>query len=350
MKKSLLICVLALTLLISGASAAPTRWRGEALGLSDAELMALQPLLGAAAAAAFERNIPSYLMGSAPPQALVETVLARALAEGMFPVDRNNGQSLLLSDARAREMAGQLFAWQDLPAITAPLGPGIARSGEGLRFDLSEPERFVGLYAYASRQEADGLLLVRGDAYRLAGAAGLAEDAPEDSLLWIGHLSLQLQKAANTPAGYTLAGYEVNERYQAGGLRQIIDGENGYELSYPDIFPAPGRVPGKGEGLSLTSEDGIARLTVSFVPGSLDSLEAAWQAEAGALEGSRVWRKESGQLALESAREMRLALMDEKAGQCVVLSCVFPGDRPCEQGLYWEFMENSFVVYAHAAG
>ena len=349
MKKSLLICVLALTLLISGASAAPTRWRGEALGLSDAELMALQPLLGAAASAAFERNIPSYLMGSAPPQALVETVLARALAEGMFPVDRK-GQSLMLSDAKAREMAGQLFAWQDLPAITAPLIPGTSRSGDGLQFDLSEPESFVGLYAYASRQEADGLLLVRGDAYRLVGAAGLAEDAPEDSLIWIGHLSLWLQKAANTPAGYTLAGFEVNERYQAGGLRQIIDEENGYELSYPDIFPAPGRVPGKGEGLSLTSGDGIARLTVSFVPGSLDSLEAAWQAEAGSLEGGRVRRKESGQLALESAREMRLALMDEKAGQCVVLSCVFPGDRPCEQGLYWEFMENSFVVYAHAAG
>lgn len=343
MKKTLLILVLILSLIVSAASAAPTRRREEPFGLDEAELMAVQPLLNAVAYAAFQKDIMHYARGTAPSQALVEGILARALEERLFPVEIK-GQGLTLSDTQISDMAGKLFAWPDVPPMAQPFGAGISPVEGGLTFDLSAQPDFVGVYVYGAREEAQELL-IRGDVYRLSGIEGMAEDAPEDSIAWIGHIDLALKKAQGAPAGHTLISFAVTERYQAGGFNQIFDEENGYELSYPDIFPVHEEPLQKGEALELVSADGQARLRVSFVPGTLAELEATWEAES-----SSVRVTEYGQLTLEGQGERRLTVPDEQAGQCVVLTYTYPEDKPHEHALYWEYMENSFVVYAHAAG
>lgn len=349
MKKTLLIPALILTFFVSCASAAPSRRPDEMMGLDGAELMAVQPLVNAAAGTAFQQGIPHYPRDTAPDQALVEGVLVRALRERLFPVAAK-GQTLALSDGEIREAAGKLFAWPDLPAVTAPVSPGVSRTEGGLMIDLASKPDFVGVHVCSAGENEAGELTVAGDVYSLSGIEGMAEDAPEDSIRWLGHITLALKKSPGAPAGHTLVSYDADERYAAAGFRQIIDMENGYELSYPDIFPEVMTAQAPGQGLELASADGLAKITVSFVPGSLQALEDAWKAEPGLPEGSRIRVTEFGQLTLRSPREMRLAVPDERGGQCVLLSYTFPEDRPYEHSLYWEFMENSFVVYAHATG
>ncbi len=349
MKKSLLIFVAILCLITAMVSAAPSRERSEPFGLEEAELMAVQPLVNAAAYAAFQKGITHFAPEAAPEQALVEGVLMRAVEERLFPVELQ-GQALSLTDAQVQDMVAKLFTWQNVPAIAAPVGPGLVKNEGGLQLDLSQQPDFVGVHVYEAGHDETGALIVKGDVYRLSGIEGMAEDVPEESILWLGHITLNLARSETAPAGYTLSSFIINEQYQAKGFHQLYDEENGYELSYPDIFPLRESPLQKGEALELTSADGQARLSVSFVPGSLETLETAWKAEAGQPEGSRVWMTEYGKLAFQGPREMRLALPDEASGQCVVLTLTRPEDRPYEFGLYWEFLENSFVVYAHAAG
>jgi hypothetical protein len=349
MKKTLLILALILTLVASTASAAPTRRRSEPFGLEEAELMAVQPLVNAAAHAAYQKGIVRLSQGSAPEQALVEGVLMRALEERMFPVEIEN-DTLTLTSAQVRDMAASLFTWPELPALTAPTTPGLAPVEGGLQVGLSQQPDYVGLHVYVAEHDDAGALIIKGDVYRLNGIQGLAEDVPEESIQWLGHMELNLTRAETAPAGYTLSGFAVNEQYQLQGFRQLFDDENGYELTCPDIFPAREEPLKKGEALEMISADGQARLTVTFVPGGLEELKTAWKAETGRPKGSDVWVTEYGALTMQGPLEMRLAMPDEGAGQCVVMTLLKPDDRPCEFGLYWEFLENSFVVYAHAAG
>ncbi len=341
MKKTLTILVLILCLIVSAASAAPARQRSEPFGLSDAELMAVQPLVNAVAYAAIQTDTMRYARGTAPAQALVGAVLTRALQERMFPVEIA-GSTLALTDAQVKDMTARLFASEDIPLITPAEG--------GLSLDLTAQTDFIGVHVYAAGEDQTGELTLSGDLYRLSGIEGMAEDAPEDSIRWLGNISLVLKKAQDTPAGHTLVSFDIPERYQATGFHQIIDEDNGFELSYPDIFPVHEEPLAPGEALTLVSADGASRLTVSFVPGTLEELQAAWQAETGHLEHTKVWVTQHGQLTLQGPGEKRLALPDEQAGQCVVLTYTHPEAGPHEHGLYWEFLENSFVVYAHAAG
>ena len=349
MKKTLPILVLILTLLVSAASAAPTRRREELFGLNEAELMALQPLLYAAAGAAFGNDIPRMSGQAAPEPSLVMAVMGRALQAGLFPVETSD-QTLALSDAQVQDMAGKLFDRATALDFTPAQGAGFTRTPEGFVFDLSAPGDHVGVYAYLAAPGEDGLLNVKGDVYRLSGIQGMAEEAPEDSIQWLGHMGMMLRKAEGAPAGYILVSYAVNEHYQARGFSQFFDEENGYELSYPDIFPVHEEPLAKGQPLELSSADGQAKLSVTFVPGNLEALEAAWKAETGHPADTNVWVNEYGQLTMQGPREMRLAMPDEASGQCAVLTLIKPEDKPYEYSLYWEFLENSFVVYAHAAG
>jgi len=346
MKKILVIALLISCLIFTAALAAPTRQRSESFALTDAELLVVQPLFNTVAFAAFQKDILSYAGDSAPDQALVEGVLLRALEERMFPVELID-LAVTLTDQQVGEMAAQLFAWQGIAGIQEPLCPCIERVAGGLRFDLSGQPDFIGVYAYDAAKAQEGQLHIQGDVYQLSGIEGLAEDVPEDSILWLGHITLALTPHQNAPGGYVLSSYEISETYQATGLIQFFDEENGFELAYPDIFPVIEAPPEPGQPLALESADEKARLGVSFIPGTLSELEAAWQAEGAA---STVGINEFGQLTYKTPGEMRLAMPDEMLGACVVLSLVYPQERAHEFGLYLEFLMNSFVVYAFAAG
>lgn len=346
MKKKLLAIALILSLFSVSALAAPTRQIQGPLGLSEAELMAVQPLLNAAATAAFQQQIERFPNGSAPSQALAEGMLLRAISEGLFPLD-TKGDSLFLSPEEARDMAAKLFTSKELPALNSPGGPQITQVESGLQINLASQPDFIGAYVYAGGDSGGEGTLLQADIYRLSGIEGRAEDVPEDSIQWIGHMGLRLEKSDNTPAGYTLSSFAVNEHYAATGFHQLYDEVNGYELSYPDIFPLREAPLQKHEPLQLGSADARASLTVSFAQGSLSELETLWQKDKGV---GNVWMTEHGALTLQNPTEKRLALPDEEGGQCLVLTLIQPDDKPYEYGLYWEFLVNSFVVYAHASG
>jgi hypothetical protein len=344
MKRSLLIAVLVFCLIMPSALAAPTRQRSQGFALRDAELLALQPLLNTIAFAAFQKDIMAYGGDAAPGQELLEGALLRALEERLFPVDPVD-RAVTLTDQQVREMAGRLFAWQDIPGIETPLCPCISRVSGGLQFDLSGQPDFIGVYAYDATMSAEGIVFIAGDVYRLSGIEGMAEDAPEDSIRWLGHIEITLNPDQSAQAGYTLYSYQVSETYQSAGLRLLFDEENGFELAYPDIFPEQNTPHHKGQALVLESNDGQARLDVTFIRGTLEELETAWMAEGG-----QTAMNEFGQLAYQTPGELRLATPEEPSEHCVVLTLAYPEDRPHEYGLYWEFLTNSFVVYAFAAG
>ncbi|MDD4080701.1 MAG: hypothetical protein PHP02_04735 [Eubacteriales bacterium] len=344
MKKSLLTAILILCLILPSALAAPTRERDQGFPLSDAELLAVQPLLNTVAFTAFQKDIMSYDGDELPGQALVEGILLRALEERLFPVEMVD-LAVTLTDQQVRGMAGGLFDWQDIPPIETPLCPCITRVAGGIRFDLSGQPDFIGVYAHGAAVFSEDTLIVMGDVYHLSGIEGMAEDAPEDSILWLGHIEIALSPAKNAQAGYTLKSYHISETYQATGMRFLFDEENGYELAYPDIFPQLSTPPRSGQALALESEDGQARLGVTFTPGTLEELETAWKADGGQASVN-----EFGQLAYQAPGELRLASPDAQTGQCVVLTLTYPEGRPHEYDLYWEFLTNSFVVYAFAAG
>lgn len=345
MKKSLMIALVILCLILPPAAlAAPTRQRSPGFIMDDAALLAVQPLLNTVASAAFQRDIMAYEGQTLPSQALVEGVLLRALEERLFPVEIVD-LAVTLTDQQVRDAAGQLFARQDIPVIETPLCPCISRVAGGLQFDLSGQPDFIGVYAYDAVLSAENTLLVTGDVYRLSGIEGMAEDVPEDSIHWLGHIEITLLPAQSAPAGYTLISYHVTETYQGTGFHLLLDEDNGYELMYPDIFPEPDTPPREGQALALESDDGQARLGVAFIPGTLEALEAAWLAEAGQ---ARI--NVFGQLTYHAPGELRLATPDDQSERCVVMTLTFPEDRRHEYDLYWEFLTNSFVVYAFAAG
>ena len=347
MKKAFLYLVMLCLVMTAAAHAAPTR-NLSTKALDHQELIAqVQPLADAVAAAAINQGILDYQNGSAPEAAFAEGLLYQALRSHLQVVEANEGV-LTLSREEAMAIMDSLFYHEDLPVILSPAAPGVSLEGDSLRFDISRADDFVGTHIYdiAVNEEE---LLVHADIYRLNGIVASALEAPEGSLVWLGHTVLRMKPEADSAVGFALAGFSVTERYQQSSMVQFVQ-KDLFELQYPDFFSEDLKTP--DAFLSVGSPDHSAKLTVKAVPGKLESLLEIWRNEEqppGATDSSWV---ENMRAIYTAPGLLRLAYYDPQNGQdlCLVAEMTYPPEKEFEFSLYQTFLDNSFVVYSHSSG
>lgn len=329
------------------AAAAPTRVLTEQAQQYSDLIHQVQPLVDATAAAAIKQQVFLFREGTLPEPALVEGLLYQSLYNHLLVYEAQEGV-VTLSPREASSAVRQLFFPQDLPDITAPSYPGVTLEGGLLRFDLARQDDFIGAHIYdiaVSEEE----LIIKADIYRLNGIVATAEEAPEENLVWLGHIGLRLRPLAGAALGFGLASFSVPERYTPSRLVQFVQKDR-FEVQYPDFLVRDLHL--ENTWLSLASEDGSVTLTVRDVPGTLEGLKQEWLASGQGDGGSRVAFIENNRLKMASPGVLRLAYFDplDGADNCLVLEWVFPAEKEHEFSLYEVFLDNSFVVYSHSVG
>lgn len=345
MKKLFLsLFVFIFTFVSLSAFAAPTRDLTDA-AMENEELIAqIQPLADAAAYAAFTQNIPALAPDAAPDAALVETLLYRAFYEHLLVASAGE-TGITISMDEALKAAARLFSSQNLPELKGNALPALVLRDDQVVMDISQPADFMGTHIYDVQLNEEKLLL-KTDVYRLNGIVASAFEAPEDSLVWLGAMVLELKPEADSAVGFTLSGFEVKERYQPSSLLQFTKTDR-CELQYPDIFTKV--IEDQAAFLHLQTEDGAASLKLMEVPGTLENLMAVWQNEA--VENAQIL-DEDGRAVLTAPGLVRFAYSDPQDGQdvCLVMEMIYPLEREMEFTLYRTFLNNSFVVYSHSMG
>lgn len=347
MRKTLLT-VLALCLALAlPAQAAPTRdMTVSALEHQDL-LEQIQPLVDAAAAAAMRLDYTFFREGTTPEPAFVEGLLYQALGSHLIVREANEGVIALTRD-EAREAARGLLVETGVPGFDSTGYPGVSMENGTLHFDLTRQEDYIGGHIYdLSVDEVE--VLVSADIYRLNGIVANAQDAPEDSLTWLGHIGLRLKPQPETPLGFVLASFSIPERYRESASIHHVE-KNRFELQYPDFLAVP--LPEDEAYLSISSEDGLAKLIVRDVPGTLDSLLDEWIRQSPGGQDAHTGWIENGRLVMHAPGVFRLAYPDAREGtdNCLVLEMVFPSENLHEFTLIQTFLDNSFVVYSHSVG
>lgn len=338
MKKTALIAMV-LCLVALAAQAAPTREPTPAV-LDNGDLVAqVQPLADLAAALAFTFDTPVLSRDGAPDQGLAQAALYLALSRHLLVVEAREGL-VTLSNQDADKEAGSLFAKPDIRVTGEARIPGLTILDEGMRFDISRLDDYVGTHV-VDLSISEESLNIKADAYRLSGIRDSAVAAPEDSLQWLGYIEIELMPKVDSLLGFGLSAYTVTEHYEPASLEQFVLKDR-FELQYPSLF---GKAEAKeGELLSLVNADGAARLSVSEVPLSLEALAGGWDSARTLVEADRVTYTAPGLF--------RVAYAD-RVGEgegCLVLELVYPESRMMEFTLYQTFLNNSFVVYSHSMG
>lgn len=347
MKKLIALLILFSMLFALPSFAAPTRDLTEQ-ALAHEDLIAqVQPLVDAVAAAAMRQGLYLYQEGGKPEPALVEGLLFQALASHLLVYEARDGV-VLMPQEEAQTLAQGLFVNQELPALPSPVYPGVTLEEGRLRFDITRQEDYIGTHIYDAAVSEEEVTL-KADIFRLNGIVASAEDAPDESLTWIGHIGLRLRPSAESALGFSLYSYSVPERYTPSGLA-LYTQKNRFEVQYPDFLIE--NLQQEGTWLSLASEDRSVTLTVKDVPGTLESLKADWYAAAPSGGDNRVGFIENGRLFMAAPGVLRLAYFDplEGADSCLLLEMTFPAEKEHEFSLYETFLDNSFVVYSHSVG
>lgn len=343
-KTTLLLSVLIFAFVSLAAFAAPARDLTDAAMENEELIIQIQPLADAVAYAAFTQNIPALAPDAAPDAALVETLLYRAYYEHLLVASADEtGIAIPLEDAL--KAADRLFSSQSLPALMGNTLPALTLKDDQIVMDISRQADFIGTHIYDVELNEEKLL-IKTDVYRLSGIVASAFEAPEDSLVWLGAMVLELKPEADSAVGFTLSGFEIRERYQPSSLLQFTKKDR-FELQYPDLFSKA--IQDQVSFLNLETEDGSASLKVMEVPGTLEDLLTAWQNEAG--ENAQI-RVVNDRAVLTAPGLVRFAYSDPQDGQdaCLVMEMNYPQEREMEFTLYRTFLNNSFVVYSHSMG
>lgn len=346
MKKIIAFCIALVLLTGLTAAAAPTRNRQ--LPVENLEMIAqIQPLADVVAAAAWRQGITLYRNGTAPEQALMEGVLLEALQSQLLVYDAQD-QNLSLTDGQVQHALDQLFYYQDLPGMKTPIHQSITASDQGLRFNLGWQQDYIGAFIYHIGLSEDEVLAM-ADIYQLSGIQTTAEEAPEESLTWLAHMGFRFKSEPDSPLGFTLASFSVPEVYQARGFLQF-EVEDLFEVQYPDLFTEGDAI--EGAYLALKSEDGSSQLHIYREPGTVEDVKTAWVSQSPGDGTVSLRVREDGRLVYYSNGENRLAVYDPINGEdsCLVLTLVFSNLKPHEYELYFQFLDNSFVVYSDAFG
>ncbi len=344
MKRRLFPFILMMTLLTASASAAPARELSFAAQQSADLICEIQPLADAVAAAAWDSGTLRITEDEAPESALLEGLLLQALRKGVLSYADDDG-TVALSPEEAAGAARRLFTAPDLPGIGLPANGSITLRDGQLRFPLSGQDDYVGAHVHDLRLNEEGLL-ISADIYVLLGIRAAVIEAPEDSLRWLSHIEMKLKPRSDSPSGFALSSFSVSPGYQTRSF--VLHKEKDlYELRYPDIFVFSGKT--SGALLDLASADGTAEMTLTSVPGTLESIRNEWLVEDRTDEAS-VQLREDGRLELKGQDEMRIAVSRDGEENCLVLVMTHPLNRGSEYSLYWSFMVNSFIVYSNSVG
>ncbi len=344
MKRRLFLFLLISIVLCAAASAAPARELSYAAKQSADLIREIQPFADAVAAAAWDFGVQRLREDEAPEPVLLENMLLQAMRKGVLSYANADGAVALRPEETA-DAAGRLFTAPGLPGISLPVNESITFEGGLLRFSLSDQEDYVGAHIYDLELNEEALL-ISADTYVLSGIRATADEAPEDSLRWLGHIEMKLKPRSDSPSGFALSAFIASPGYQA--KRFILHEEKDhFELRYPDIFISPGKV--SGALLDLVSADNTAKMSLKSVPGTLESLRNEWLQE-DLPDGTTIQMGEDGRLELLGHDEMRVAVSQDGVENCLVLVMTYPMDREFEYGLYWSFIENSFIVYSNSVG
>lgn len=344
MKKRLFLFIVMMTLFTASASAAPARELSFAAQQSADLIREIQPLADAVAAAAWDSGILRLSEDEAPEGALLERLLLQALRNGLLSYADDDG-AVALSPEEAAGAARRLFTAPDPAGIGLPANGSITLRDGMLRFSLSGQDDYVGAHIHDLSLFEEGLL-ISADIYILSGIRAAVFDAPEDSLRWLSHIEMKLKPRSDSPSGFALSSFSVSPAYQAKGF-VLHEEKDLYELRYPDTFVSSGKA--SGAMLDLASADGTAQMTLTGVPGTLESIRNEWLGEDRTDEAA-VQMREDGRLELKGHDEMRIAVSQDGVGNCLVLVMTYPKDRALEYSLYWSFIVNSFIVYSNSVG
>lgn len=341
MKKSLFIYILVLMMLSLSAFAAPARDLSDAAFENEELIAQVQPLADAVAAVAFSQGLEALSENTAPDSALAEGLLHQAYARHL-QVASANEMRIELTMEEAQTSLNRLFFADSLPAVEGKALPALTVSEAKVLLDITQGTDYIGTHIFDIALDEEKLF-IKADVYRLSGIEAAAIDAPEDSLVWLGALVLELRPEADSAVGFTLSAFEVKEHYQPTSLMQFTQKDR-FELQYPDLFTK--QVGDETAFLSLTNEDGTASLKVAEVPGTLEQLLAVWQGENAEV------KVENDRAIFTAPGLVRLAYFDPQDGQdvCLVLEMNYPVEREGEFTLYRTFLDNSFVVYSHSVG
>ncbi len=340
MKKLSLLLALLLTCFSLVASAAPARDLTDAAFDQEELIAQVQPLTDAVAQAAFTLDLSELKEGEAPSNALVEGLLARAYQEFLLITPASE-----ISLEEVGQAATRLFFADNLPGITGAVLPDLRLVNDQVVVNMEGGADFVGTHVYDIALDEEGLTLLM-DVYRLNGIKASAVEAPEESLIWLGAMSVTLRPKADAQVGFALSAFSVKERYQETSYLQFTQ-KNRFELQYPDIFQT--KVDAGTSFLGLATVDGAAQLVVREEAISFENLIAAWQKEKGDGVDLKI---ENDRAILIAPGLLRLAYGDPLDGQdaCLVLEMRYPIDRELEFTLIRTFLDNSFVVYSHSVG
>lgn len=344
-KKIVAIIIAVLVILPFSSYAAPTR--DKKLLEENTELVAqIQPLADIVTAAAWNHGITLYQNGEIPNQKLMEGVLYQSLQNQLFVYEMDD-KTLFLDQNQVYDMMRQLFYQKELPSLEIIDSQTISMEKEGFRFNIDWQKDFIGAYIYDIHLTEEELLL-SADIYHLSGIRSSAEEAPEESLSWLGHIGMRFMPDPSSILGFSLASFSMPEIYEAKIFVQYEE-KNLFEIQYPDLFTASSEKP--GAFLSLKSADGQSTLSIQRINGAILDLKQTWLNEKTDNK-TTVFIREDGRLVLYTQGQMRLAVLDPINGEdsCLVLTMTFPILKPHEYQLYWQFMDNSFVVYSEAFG
>lgn len=344
MRKRLSLLLLAFIVLCAAASAAPARELSDAAQQSADLIREIQPFADMVAAAAWDSGVQRLREDEAPEPVLLENVMLQALRKGVLSYASADG-AVVLHPEETAQAAQRLFTSTSLPSISLPVNESVTFEDGQLRILLSDQKDDVGAHIYDLRLNEEGLL-ISADIYALSGIRASAADAPEGSLRWLSHVEMKLQPRSDSPSGFALSSFIVSPGYQAKGFVVYTEADR-FELRYPDVFVSSGKV--SGVLLDLVSADSTAGISLKSVPGTLESLRNEWLRE-DLPDGTIIQLGEDGRLELLGHNEMRVAVSQDGAEDCLVLGMTYPKDREFEYSLYWSFIENSFIVYSNSVG
>ena len=342
MRKTVILLLLLALLFSLPVQAAPTRELKPAALEQEDLLGQVQALADIVASVAFRRGLDAYLPDSQPQPELIQGLLYQAFASHLLVEEANEG-ILHLSQEQAAQNLGSLLAYNGLLTITASVQPGLSVQEDGsLRLDITQKEDFIGAHVYDLSLTEEALQL-HCDVYSLSGIVASAVEAPDETLTWLGHISITLKPNAEAAQGFVLAGFEVEEHYQPTGSLSFVQKDR-FEVMYPDCLTQVQAV--EGAFFSRMSEDGSVAMQVTEQAIFLPSLVDIWQGEDAQLEVTDAYA------VYKAPGVFRLAYSDSLAEQdrCLVLELRFPVERTREFELYWTFIFNSFVVYSHSFG
>ena len=176
----------------------------------------LRELVCLTVSAALMRGIDSLPPGEQPGQAITEGMLTQALFRQLLPeggLALREGQARV-SYAELADWYEQLFTYGTCVPLDHPLCPCLTVETEGLLFDLSPlyEDPVAGAAVYRMEENGEDIRLIC-DVFVCYQNTLLAEEVPEDEIVWLCPAEILLRPAPETRFGFTLSGFALGPEY-----------------------------------------------------------------------------------------------------------------------------------------